>query len=101
MPQLQSLHLHIQAPVLTELDWIPLSVWPPLLCSPRSVAHIPSPTWGWKLFHRSPRSLVLFALPFPEHLTLTATVLLGLRPRVSEWQGAGTERVCCWFALRR
>lgn len=99
MPQLQSLHLHVQAPMLMEtgLD-SPLSVWTPVLCSPCSVAHGPTPTWGWMLFHWSPGTLIVFALPFPKHLTLPAKILLGLRPRVSEWQGAGTEHVCCWFA---
>lgn len=99
MPQLQSLHLHVQAPVLTELGQdSPLSVWSPVLHSLRSVAYFPAHTWGWKPFHRSPGSLVFFALPFPEHLTLLAEILLDLRPRVSEWQGDGTELVCCWFA---
>lgn len=98
MPQLQSLHLHVQAPVLTEsgLD-SPLSVWTPVLCSLHSVARVPTPAWGWKVFHQSPGTLVFFALPFPEHLT-SGKKLLNLRPRVIKWQGAGTEHVCCWFA---
>lgn len=70
VPQLQSLHLHVQAPVLTGsgLDSL-LSVWTPVLCSLHSVARVPTPAWGWKVFHQSPGTLVVFALPFPEHLT--------------------------------
>lgn len=102
VPQLQSLHLHVQAPVLTEPGQdSPLSVWPHVLCSPCSVARVPTPIWGWKPFHRSPGSLVLFALPFPEHLTLLAKILLDLRPRVSEYQGVGTGLVCSGFVIRK
>lgn len=70
MPHLQSVHLHVQVHMLTEpgLD-SPLSVWPHVLCSQHSVAHVFTPTWGWKPFHWSPGNLVLFALPFPVHLT--------------------------------
>lgn len=99
MPQLQSLHLHVQAPVLTELGLDSLlSVWPPCFAPCAQWLASPLPLGGGSCsISLSPGSLVLFTLPFPEHLTLVAKILLDLKPRVSEWQGDGTELVC-WFA---
>lgn len=53
MPQLQSLHLHVQAPVLTELG---LGTPPPVSLAPCALlpalsGHFPAPTWGWELCH--------------------------------------------------
>lgn len=63
MPQLQSLHLYIQASVLTEPDLdSPACQSGPMLCSLRSVVGFPL-TWGRKLCHHPLK--VLSSLPCP------------------------------------
>lgn len=70
MPQLQSLHLHVQAPVLTEpgLD-SPLSVWTPVLFAPYTQWLVSPLLLGGEDVPPVPWNFVFFALPFPEHLT--------------------------------
>lgn len=53
MSQLQSLHLHIQALVLTEpdLDSPPISLAPCALLPMLSGYYSPNPTYGWKFCH--------------------------------------------------
>lgn len=89
MPQLQGLHLHVQAPVLTGWAWTPRCPSGPPCFAPRTqwlTSLLPLGV-GSRSTSPSPGSLVLFALPFPEHLTLVAKILLDFRPRASEWWG--------------
>lgn len=62
MPQLQSLHLHIQAPVLTEpgLDSL-LSVWLPVLLFPSLSGSLPCSHLGMEAVPTSPLEVLSFS----------------------------------------
>lgn len=79
MSQLQSLHLHIQAPVLTvpDLDSPPISLAPCALFPVLSGHYSPTPHLGLEVLLLYPGNPVL-PLPFPEHPTLPANILLDL-----------------------
>lgn len=96
MSQLQSLHLHIQAFVLTELDLDSPTYYSGPMCFAPHAQWSPSlsPHLGLEVLPLSPGNPVL-TLPFPEHPTLLAKTPLDLRPRASGWHGGGTDLVCC------
>lgn len=96
MSQLQSLHLHIQALVLTEPDLdSPTYQSGPMCSAPHAQwSLLPTPHLGLEVLPLYPGNPVL-TLPFPEHPTLPAKILLDLRPRASGWHGGGTDLVCC------
>lgn len=66
MPQLQSLHLHLQAPVLTEpgLDSL-LSVWPPVLLLPLLSGSLPRSHLGMEAVPPVPWKSCPFWLALP------------------------------------
>lgn len=88
MPQLQSLHLHVQALVLTEpdLDSPTYQSGPLCFASHAQWSLPPNPHLELEVLPLSPGSPIL-TLSFPEHLTLPANILLDLRPRASGWHG--------------
>lgn len=84
MSQLQSLHLHIQALVLTEPDLdSPAYQSGPMCFAPHAQwLLLPNPHLWLEVLPLYPGNPVL-TLPFPEHPTLPAKILLDLRPRAS------------------
>lgn len=96
MSQLQSLHLHIQALVLTELDLdSPIYQSGPMCFAPHAQWSLPlSPHLGLEVLPLSPGNLVL-TLPFPEHPTFPAKIPLDLKAK-SQWVAwGGSDLVCC------
>lgn len=103
MSQLQSLHLHIQALVLTELDLdSPIYQSGPMCFAPHAQWSLPlSPHLGLEVLPLSPGNLVL-TLPFPEHPTLPAKIPLDLRPRASGWHGVALILCVAWaFVIQK
>lgn len=96
MSQLQSLHLYIQALVLTELDLDSPTYYSGPVCFAPHAQWSPSlsPHLGLEVLPLYPGNPVL-TLPFPEHPTLLAKTALDLRPRASGWHGGSTDLVCC------